>query len=142
MLPENVRAIVACMPQSSTLEQQAQTADQILETTSTGSAAVNAIRNDPLERIEQRISRLEEGLTTLFTRDDRHDRSFKQYRSPFPRREHGSGSSYSTNNDWGKLCFYHERFGSSARNCQQPCSWTVKAGNGQSGAAKRQPTSD
>ncbi len=108
MLPENVRAIVACMPQSSTLEQQAQTADRVLETTSTGAAAVNAVSNDPLERIEQRISRLEQGLTTLFNRDDRNDRSFNRYRSSTPRREHETGGSYSTNSDWGKLFLSRE----------------------------------
>ena len=29
------------------------------------------------------------------------------------------------------MCFYHEQYGTRARNCTQPCAWKDKSGNGQ-----------
>lgn len=70
-----------------------------------------------------------EALTKRFDRELRTRRSRSRSRGRGPRVRSSSASSKSRNSN--RPCYYHKRFGSEARNCQEPCGWP-----------KAQPTSE
>lgn len=116
-LPVSVRAVIACVARSNpacSMDELGAIADEILDSVRVNSlesisstkqttVSIDAVSNDVstrLSRIEQTLSRLQKEIK----------------RSPSPRRRTEGNNS---------ICFYHEKFGSRARKCNQPCQFTV-----------------
>lgn len=115
-LPVNVRVALAPTADTITVEDLAQLADRVVEVAAPSISSVA----DPKPEVEQlrvEVNRLTDLVNSL----SKKERTTRR-RSPSPRRP-PSPSSH-------PVCWYHERFGDSARKCRPPCS---KSGNDQAG---------
>ena len=109
-LPTNVRMVLASARRDASLEELADMADKMMEVASPSIATVQVPPKVTTE-IEELRSEVA-SLTTLV-------KSLTHRRSPSPTRRHSPAES-------SHLCWYHQRYGESARKCKEPCS---KSGN-------------
>ena len=128
-LPANVRVVLASAPDSASLAELAQLADRIVEAAPPSIAGVTAPTLQEVEQLRAEISRLTDLVTSRT--HSRHRSPIPRRRSPSPHRRHRSPTPRRSLSS-GDLspCWYHERFGSAARNCRPPCSMS---GNDQAG---------
>lgn len=125
-LPAQVRAILAAS--SEELTPLSILADKIMETmpsNSIASVANDAFsaptgRSSSLAALEQQISQLSERFNRLET--GRYDRSSRGRQRSRQNDFRGRSQTRSP----GRFCFYHDRYGSRARNCRSPCSFQKK----------------
>ena len=128
-LPTIVRQVLASSPDTVSIEKLATIADQILEvaTPSMPIAAISSgIPSSPSNEIadlRQQISTLTSQVQTLTSRFNSQPRSRSRSRYPTPPRSSRPRSSNASRHT-GLQCWYHWRFGSAARNCTWPCSFT------------------
>lgn len=130
-LPPEVKAILAPMMETGTIDQLASSADKIMVFTkkpasfaipqphaevSSFSPASTPDSNQSLTSLAilQAIERLSKEIQKLNVSRSQSPRRRFQSRSPSPRRRH---------TDKPGLCFYHRRFGMAARSCKPPCSF-------------------
>lgn len=115
-LPQNLLPVLAAagdMP----LEKLAELADRIAEYSRTGPTVAAAAAMTP--DTEARHSRLEEKIEQLSA-------TIAAMRTSAPGRSHGNSRSRSRSRSRGNrdvYCWYHVRFGASARKCREPCRW-------------------
>lgn len=126
-LPKEARSILATL-RSATLEQVAETADEVVQTLRSGKRErhIAAVAAPPPTMQEQMAEltaavaslsrRLEEKEKDGYYRDRRRDTSRSRARS----------KSRSRNT---KYCWFHNRFGEKARRCTSPCEFTRKEKN-------------
>ena len=146
-LPQPVRAALALLPADSSLDRLAEAADRYLEASgpdpriaavayvppppaamppavpppateaapSPGLDAVVASLVAKIERLEDSNRRLEEAVV----RGRSQSRRRPLRRPPTPKRRSNSPSP-------ARMCWYHDRFGSDARRCTPPCSWSAE----------------
>ena len=115
-LPANVRMVLASTGDTVSIEELAELADKIVEV---ATPAISGITAPPLREVEQlraEVSRLADLVTSLSIQGRK-----PRGRSPSPSRTRTTG-------DDPVLCWYHQRFGDSARWCRSPCS---RSGNDQ-----------
>lgn len=131
-LPVHVRAILATS--TATLDEAATTADTIAEVTvqnivqqvGASKPTSNSSIEDKLCTMERQINQL---VSAVHNMKNQHSRSRSRSRP-----NNGSGQrsltpshSSSHNNDQHDLCWYHEKYGGSAKNCREPCRlWKPK----------------
>ena len=76
------------------------------------------------------ITTLTSTVASLVDVTSRRDRARSPSRSSGPRRTRDRSATPTPSNP-DTLCWYHRKFGSSARSCQSPCTWSSQPGNGQ-----------
>ena len=112
-LPTNVRMVLAPTNDSIPLDELAQLADKIVEVAAPHTVSVvhgqSASYDDELDKLRSEVA----GLRKLI-------KSLPQQRSNRPR----SPSPARTNSN-PNVCWYHEKFGSSARKCKPPCRYSA-----------------
>ena len=112
-LPSNVRMVLASARPDTSIDELAQMADKIVEV---ATPSVSAVTTTPphitveMEQLRSEVAHLTNLVKSLTQRR----------RSPSPNRHRRQSPT-------DVLCWYHQRFGDSARNCIEPCS---KSGNG------------
>ena len=128
LLPNNVQRVLKIF-KATTLDELAVAADQLMETPSTPGilelsplpAVAAASRNQPTD-VAAELAAIRVALAQLIAVNrellDNHRRpgpagppNRRQSRSPSP------------NRNKSPFCYYHWRFGASAKNCQQPCTF-------------------
>ena len=107
-LPDNVRSILATLPQTTSIEDLAKTADAILETSSIKS--INKIDNNN-EDLHKSFNALQLEINQLRSEIKSQNKKNQNY---FGR---NTNENY-TNSD---LCWYHFTFGRNAKKCRSPC---------------------
>lgn len=113
-LPTNVRMVLASTGDKSNLEELAQLADKITEVAAPSIASVTAPQlTAEVDQLRAEIA----GLRKLI-RDLPTTRRPNRGRTPSPSRSHSPSQP--------AICWYHQRFGDSARKCKSPCA---RAGN-------------
>ena len=115
-LPNHVRMILAATTDKMTMEDMAQMADKVMEVTSPSISNVTV--SQPTSEVAQnsyRIAQLEKELSSLRA-TQRSGRRRNTSRSRDSRRTRSRSPSPSG------VCWYHRRFGDSARKCTPPCS--------------------
>lgn len=124
----NIQVVLASTPDTTSLDELAQLADRI--TDAAPPATIAGITPGPppqeVEQLRAEVTRLT-GLVTSLT----HNTSPRRHRSPTPHRRHRPSSPrrpLSPNER--TLCWYHARFGNTARKCRPPCAMS---GNSQAG---------
>ena len=115
-LPANVRMVLASMGDTVSVEELAQIADKIVEVAAPAISGVTAPSLREVEQLRAEVSRLADLVTSLATQGSK-----PRGCSPSPSRTRSTG-------DDPTLCWYHQRFGDSARRCRPPCS---RSGNDQ-----------
>ena len=124
-LPANVRMVLASTGDSS-LDELANLADNIMEVAVPAISSVQTPHphlTDQLSQLREEVSSLKQmvqSISRTHTLDRRRSRS--RGRSPTPNSPRDSRPS-----TW---CWYHSKFGSNARKCSPPCSFS-SSGNGQ-----------
>lgn len=120
-LPDNVRAVLA-VSDGVDLSKLAQQADKIMELCRPSITAVSLAddRTRPASSAQGQIAELRSMIESLSNqiREDRSRNRFANFRGKRRR-----SSSCRRNNSRDGKCYYHAKFGSNARKCQQPCSW-------------------
>lgn len=114
-LPTNTQGILATIGEKS-LDDMAVIADKILETHQSGQyvAVASTSSEKHIKSLEKEIDDLRIEIRSLIRqRSNTHER----FRSK------------SRNRNDPKLCYYHNRFGSKARKCRQPCSYNSENPN-------------
>jgi len=116
-LPGNVRMVLASTSDHLPLEELAQLADRIMDVSPPTVAAVTPTPLPELDHLRSEVARLQSLVQQInMDRPSRQSsRSSNNSRNSSPRRP-------------PNLCWYHFRFGDSARKCRPPCS---KSGNDQ-----------
>ena len=149
-MPSHIRAILA-MSNVEDLQELANLADKVSEASQPTNYQIASTSNIPdyttkvsaVSTPVDPISALTEILTRQFERlssEIRELKSSQQTRSRSTSR-HRLGRDRSRNRNSNKRCYYHQRFGTKANKCVQPCSWknTSNSGN-QSGLSERRPS--
>ena len=124
-LPSHVQGVLAAFSSDMNLDKLAEAADKMLETMPPV-APVEQADSTRLSRLEDMMESVVSSLAKL-TADQITHRS-QANRSPSSRRRSFRPRSKSPRPT--DICFYHHRFGDSARKCAPPCK---KAGNFQGG---------
>lgn len=121
-LPTHVQQILAIS--KDTVDKLAEMADGIMSA-SASSTAIQAVSRPPLaeDPIKAMLLDISERLAKLETSQDSRSRSHSRgaRRRPFRQRS----SSRSNPNNSGH-CWYHQRFGQQATNCNQPCTFETE----------------
>ncbi len=122
-LPTNVRMVLASVQESVGIQELAQLADKITEVSVATPPAVGALGSSrtttELDQLRSEITSLKKMVKSLSRTTARRSTSRGPSRSPTPPQQSTSSAD---------LCWYHQRFGSDAKRCRSPCSWS---GNGQ-----------
>ena len=118
-LPSNVRMVLASTADSMDLATLADMADKVIEvaTPSVSSLTQPASPDPQLQQLRAEVTRLAELVASLTTRPRQRSRSRSRDR---PRSSPAPTDSPQPSD---VLCWYHNKFGESAKKCQQPCSW-------------------
>ena len=152
-LPPRIQPFLQCLPTSTDLATTASTADRLLDLPPTASAAptphfppatmdvftpglVHAVQQTPSEDLPALMRQLIRGITdltttvsTLVETTARRERSASTARVADHRRARDRSATPSPATPSTSLCWYHHKYGGSARSCQPPCSWTSENGN-------------
>ena len=115
-LPTPVRMVLAATAETTSLDELATMADRIMEAQSrdTSISAVNSPPASEISQLREEIERLKQLLNSK--QDNARPRRTSRGRSPSPTRSQPLPN----------VCWYHQRFGDTARKCRPPCS---KSGN-------------
>ena len=129
-LPINAQLILASTPESVSTDNLATLADKIMEVATPAPpvaafAASNTTPSSEVAELRQQISTLSAQVQALTNRYTSQPRSGPRGRSPTPSRSPYRRNS-STERHASSQCWYHWRFGSAARKCNPPCSFTFK----------------
>ena len=119
-LPLNIRQILQ-VSEGSTAEELAKLADRVSECLKPHE--VNVVNNpstsaadDRFDELQKQISEIRQLLKNQTFGNRNRSRSHNRYY----RYRSKSNSKEASNND---ICYYHRRFGSSAKKCAQPCTF-------------------
>ena len=109
-MPGNIRMVLASTADTVSLEELATLADKVIDVAAPSIAAVSIppIPSD-VEQLRAEVARLKDVVTSLS-------------KSRLPRRAGRSPSPRPPTDP--SLCWYHQRFGTDARKCRPPCSWS------------------
>lgn len=120
-LPSNIQTVLAVS--SDELDKLAVLADKVSELAPCNDSTIAAIS----EKNEIKILKLQ--ISELTRKIDELTTSFAENRSRSPHRHRYSSFSRNRSHSKGRqhesdICYYHSRFGSRARKCQKPCSFS------------------
>lgn len=114
-LPVHARAILATS--TAPLSELANTADKIIEvTTSTIAPNINQVQtSEPKDRLSQIEKQINQMVSSINLIKKRYGRSRSRSGKTTPPK------STTGNDDEEDICWYHRKFGVSAKNCRNPC---------------------
>lgn len=119
-LPNNIQVVLTS--QRMDLDKLAELADQIMDVTSPSASVISNQSNSEVESLRKEIESLRRQLGNANSnrrRSKRRDESRTKSRSPSRRK-------YDPNGQW---CWYHVMFRKEARNCREPCTFTLRDEN-------------
>ena len=116
-LPANVRMVLASADPSTDLPKLAEMADKIIEVATPPAVAAVSTPASETQQLREEITRLAE-LVASIAAGQRPQRGRSRSRSRRPQSPARSDAQTPS-----QLCWYHKKFGESARKCQQPCNW-------------------
>ena len=119
-LPSHVRMVLASI-ESKDLASLALTADNIVEVSLPPIGNITQSAPSEFDQLKNEVSELRKMVETLVTAQHRRQHS----RTPRPRSSSPSPRAVATPST--TICWYHQRFGSDAQKCHQPCTYS---GNG------------
>ena len=122
-LPANVRMVLASADPSNELPKLAEMADKIIEVATPPTVAATSTPVSEVQQLREEVSRLAE-LVPAITAGHRRQRARSRStgrRPQSPACLDPQTPQTSTTSD--SLCWYHKKFGDSAKKCQQPCNW-------------------
>lgn len=130
-LPVGIQQLIASQPASSTLDNLATLADQVLDI-SLSSPAVAATSSPPtpgsvLNDLVHEVAELRRQMQHLSMQRDRSPRSYSRSGDRRRRNRSSSRTRSQSNYRMHPLCFYHSRFGSKARDCIKPCDFEASS---------------
>ena len=132
--------VLASIPSSTTLEELAKIADSVVDATTTpGVSGIHqvSVSDSDLASQVQRLQLDVSSLRSQFTQPPPHSR--RQSREQYQRPARDRTPSPRPNS---QLCYYHNRFGSRARKCASPCSWSSPNTNAVTAQIKNDPATD
>ena len=130
--------VLASIPSSTTLEELAKIADSVVDATTTpGVSGIHQASDSDLASQVQRLQLDVSSLRSQFTQPPPHSR--RQSREQYQRPARDRTPSPRPNS---QLCYYHNRFGSRARKCASPCSWSSPNTNAVTAQIKNDPATD
>lgn len=118
-LPAQTRAILQAS--NADLPELAKLADKILEVSDYQQVAAVSSRQYNDDDIGKRIERMEQQINQLVGINEQRFRSRSKQR--FSKRRDSRSATPSTSGS--QKCWYHERFGNSARKCRPPCNFST-----------------
>ena len=152
-MPAHIRPFLQCLPPGTDLATIASTADRLMElpqadiapkpvgylsaltptTANAGLAPAQPNLHELMHQLIAGVTALTASVATLV--DETHRRSRSVSRSPSrhynrQQRDRSASPGPTGNNSTPAHCWYHRKFGTNARSCQAPCSWTA-SGNSQ-----------
>ena len=111
-LPSNVRMVLASTADTTSIDELANLADKIMEV-ATPAPSISAVSqsqfSSEMEQLRSQISDLQKLVQRLSTSQRRNP---PRTRSPSPAPQQSQSN----------LCWYHQKFGDSAKKCREPCS--------------------
>ena len=118
-LPANVRMVLASADATTDLPKLAEMADKVIEVATPPTVAAMTTQVSEVQQLKEEIARLTELVSSLTQRrpgrSRSRTRSLSRPQSPAPDQQTSQSSE--------KICWYHNRFGTAAKKCQQPCNW-------------------
>ena len=117
-LPANVRMVLASADPSTALPKLAEMADKIIEVATPPIVAATSTPASEVQQLREEVTRLAELVASIADgqRPQRGRSRSRSRRPPSPARADSQTPS--------APCWYHKKFGESARKCQQPCNWS------------------
>ena len=130
-LPASVRMVLATAS-SLSLEEQAKLADRVMDITTTNPTTAPSVstatvpHSSPAHAGPNEIEQLRVEIASLRAEVAQFSRSRPRYRSRSTSRSRTSSETRgrSSSPQRSGHCYYHRRFGSAARNCQSPCTYS------------------
>lgn len=113
-LPSTVTAIIAAMPATTSLDEQAKVADKILEAPHGESFAVKAEPSPSSSSLELQVAELSRRFNEAFA-----GRDFRRGRSKSRVSEHRQRSPSGMKSQRRWICWFHYRYGAQARKCEK-----------------------
>ena len=109
-LPTNVRMVLASTDDTVSLDELAQLADKIVEVSvpQSVSAVQSTNLSDELDKLRSKVADLKHLIKSLPLQGNSHTRS------PSPAQSHSATNT--------GVCWYHQKYGTSARKCKPPCT--------------------
>lgn len=114
-LPEKIRLVLAAT-QESNLEKIAELADKMSEISNISSVYAVETKPDEISELRKEVSELAKIMKQLST-------SRQRSRSKSPNQNNASRIQRRSTTVTSTMCWYHSKFGASAKRCQQPCSF-------------------
>lgn len=131
-LPGAVRAVLT-VSQDQKLDNLAAIADKIMENIRFNEVSEVAVNNNfPMNELLAQINKLSLEVAELRSSRSGPRRGERRYQPRFRSRSRSRpGTTRKQSNDPNWLCFYHYRYRSQAKKCEQPCAWKAKSENSQ-----------
>ena len=113
-LPSNVRMVLASAKTTATLEELAELADKVVEVATPTVAATSAPHPFPeilteIEQLRGEVQKLQASVRSLARQSRGRSHSRSRQHSPAPQEQ--------------TICWYHQKYGSNAKKCTQPCNY-------------------
>ena len=122
-LPANVRMVLASADPSNELPKLAEMADKIIEVATPPTVAATSTPVSEVQQLREEVSRLAE-LVAAITAGHRRQRARSRSTGRRPQSPAClDPQTPQTSPTSDSLCWYHKKFGDSAKKCQQPCNW-------------------
>ena len=117
-LPANVLMVLASADPSTALPKLAEMADKIIEVATPPIVAATSTPASEVQQLREEITRLAELVAPIADgqRPQRGRSRSRSRRPPSPARADSQRPA--------EPCWYHKKFGESAKKCQQPCNWS------------------
>ena len=117
-LPANVLMVLASADPSTALPQLAEMADKIIEVATPPIVAATSTPASEVQQLREEVTRLAELVAPIADgqRPQRGRSRSRSRRPPSPARADSQTPA--------EPCWYHKKFGESAKKCQQPCNWS------------------
>ena len=110
--------LLASADAATDLQKLAEMADKVMEVAAPNVAAVSvADSSSEVKQLREEVARLADLVATLnrgHSRDSRSRSRGRRPHSPAAQNDHPQDQT---------LCWYHKKFGESAKKCQDPCAW-------------------
>lgn len=122
-LPETTQAVLKVLADTISAQELTLKADQLFEVTKSATTSVMAIKEDKESTEMQLIHDQIQALTSEIAAIRRDSRDRRNYGSSNSQQSSSRGAFGHQDTE---ICYYHRRFGKSARQCRSPCKFSTK----------------